>query len=330
MSFHAQLSGLLDGSSGAGLPGLVLSHTAPGDAGRLALDPEIRNWVVLPIAVLVFLVFLLRANISKFLGSGAAKKSLSCLAVREREALVFTQKFLRNSRLVAPAHYAATRERLLDALNGGTFLQAGSSMPSSSSLPGMTDPAKLQDMMSGVQRNMLALVPNSILMLWVNTTFRGFVVMRVPLMPPVFRLKLMLQSGIDVLDLAPAWVSSLSLFFLCLFGLRGVFDLCVDTLGLAVSPEAAASASAAMINPGAAMLSAGTPDAADPAKALQKQSEILAIHSQHWLFQGSDLESRFLADCCDAPGNPFTMHARSESLDVRSPAIGSAGSRRPG
>lgn len=43
--------------------------------------------------------------------------------------------------------------------------------------------------------------------------------------PLTLRFKLMLQRGIDTPDMDVSWVSSISWYFLCLFGLNAVFRL---------------------------------------------------------------------------------------------------------
>src|SRR4051812_7126040 len=51
-----------------------------------------------------------------------------------------------------------------------------------------------------------------------------FLLVRLPF-PLTLRFKSMLQRGVETPDVDVAWVSSLSWYFLNLFGLRGVFSL---------------------------------------------------------------------------------------------------------
>lgn len=50
------------------------------------------------------------------------------------------------------------------------------------------------------------------------------VIVRLPF-PLTLRFKLMLQRGIDTSDMDVTWVSSISWYFLCLFGLNAIFRL---------------------------------------------------------------------------------------------------------
>ena len=54
--------------------------------------------------------------------------------------------------------------------------------------------------------------------------FQGFVICKVPF-PLTSRFKVMLQRGVDLATLDVSYVSSLSLYFLLMFGLRGFFKI---------------------------------------------------------------------------------------------------------
>merc|ERR1711865_93010 len=77
----------------------------------------------------------------------------------------------------------------------------------------MNDPSMFMDMM---KKNMVMVVPQMAMMGWVSYFFSGFIVGKLPF-PLTDRFKMMLQRGIDF--------SSLSLYILCLFGLRGVLTV---------------------------------------------------------------------------------------------------------
>jgi len=87
----------------------------------------------------------------------------------------------------------------------------------------MTDPAGMDQMMNMLKGNMAMIVPQTLIMGWINAFFSGFVIMKLPF-PLTIRFKSMLQSGVATRDLDVRWVSSLSWYFLNLFGLRSVFN----------------------------------------------------------------------------------------------------------
>lgn len=105
----------------------------------------------------------------------------------------------------------------------------------------MTDPAAMEGMMGAMKGNVAMMVPQTLIMGWINAFFSGFVISAPPAPPVPFRLpadpppvklpfpltpqfKSMLQSGVGTRDLDVRWVSSLSWYFLTLFGLQPVYN----------------------------------------------------------------------------------------------------------
>jgi ER membrane protein complex subunit 3 len=86
----------------------------------------------------------------------------------------------------------------------------------------MTDPAAMEGMMGAMKGNMAMMIPQTLIMGWINAFFAGYVILKLPF-PLTIRFKSMLQSGVMTRDLDVRWVSSLSWYFLCLFGLQPVF-----------------------------------------------------------------------------------------------------------
>lgn len=87
--------------------------------------------------------------------------------------------------------------------------------------PGM-DPSTMMDGMKG---NMAAMVQNMVMMQGISHFFRGFVLVRVPF-PLTRGFKQMFQRGLFELNtLDTSYVSSVSWYFLVMFGLRAFFRL---------------------------------------------------------------------------------------------------------
>ena len=85
----------------------------------------------------------------------------------------------------------------------------------------LADPSAMSNMM---KNNLGQMVPQMLTMAWVNFFFSGFIVARVPF-PLTQRFRGMLQRGVDLPSLDVTYVSSLSWYFLNVFGLRGVLAL---------------------------------------------------------------------------------------------------------
>lgn len=93
----------------------------------------------------------------------------------------------------------------------------------------MANSASMMDMMKS---NMAMQVPNLIMMGWLSFFFTGFVLVRIPF-PLLDRFKGMLQRGIQLeynnfiycSGLDVTYVTSLSWYFLVMFGMRGLYPL---------------------------------------------------------------------------------------------------------
>ncbi len=79
-------------------------------------------------------------------------------------------------------------------------------------------------MMGGMKQNLAMIIPNMLQMGWVSYFFAGFVLVKLPF-PLTERFKTMMQRGIMLKSLDTSYVSSLSWYFINMFGLRGVFSL---------------------------------------------------------------------------------------------------------
>lgn len=137
----------------------------------------------------------------------------------------------------------------MQALESGSYLKdpppAEGATPSTPPNP-LTDPNAMEGMMDGLKKQAVMMVPQYVVMAWINFFFSRFVLskytsafgmrigvvdsevlfstVRLPF-PLTLRFKSMLQRGIETPDLDVSWVSSLSWYFLNLFGLNSVFRL---------------------------------------------------------------------------------------------------------
>ncbi len=117
----------------------------------------------------------------------------------------------------------AKRAEIDKKLSEAIDKQAGSEQDplAAAGLPGM-DPSTMMDGMKG---NMAAMVQNMVMMQGISHFFRGFVLVRVPF-PLTRGFKQMFQRGLFELNtLDTSYVSSVSWYFLVMFGLRAFFRL---------------------------------------------------------------------------------------------------------
>jgi hypothetical protein len=89
----------------------------------------------------------------------------------------------------------------------------------------------MQSMQSGMMDNMkgmIVMMATTIpAMTWINSFFAGFVLAKVPFsLTQQFRS--MTQSGVDMANLDVSYVSSVSFYFLIIFGLNQLQSLLID------------------------------------------------------------------------------------------------------
>jgi len=194
---------------------------------QLYLDPQIRDWVLFPITLVMILVGILRHYVVVLLQSQPKKQTRA--AIREQRALVRSQILRATSARcqVPPAFYMSISQELARQFESGAFLKDGppKNGETTSRPPNpLTDPAAMDGMMSGMKTQLVMMVPQMVIMGWINFFFQGFVLIKLPF-PLTLGFKSMLQRGVETPDMDVRWVSSLSWYFLNFFGLNGLYRL---------------------------------------------------------------------------------------------------------
>lgn len=97
---------------------------------------------------------------------------------RERQSLIRGVN-LRNhaSAVLMPASLASRKEYLVSGFQNGTFLKDPESRGQGPMNP-MTDPAGMDAMMGMMKGNMAMMIPQTLIMSWINAFFSGFVICR--------------------------------------------------------------------------------------------------------------------------------------------------------
>jgi len=241
----------------------------------LVLDPQIRDWVVLPMVAIMVLMGLARHYIQQLM------KSDSML---DKEEIRFKQTLMRVNKLRQNGGYLSEkafkmRKAFFNHADTGVLHEkvpkAGMNM--------MTNPMGMVDMMKG---NITMIVPNMVMMTIISYFFSGFVLVKIPF-PLTNRFKMMLQRGVDLSTLDVTYVSSLSWYFLLLFGLRGVFKLILGEDSPALNEAKAAQAQMGL------GLGAGAAGMGFNAEAAYKQErDALEVTKHTWYLQ--DIERELL------------------------------------
>jgi len=206
----------------------------------LMLDPRIRDWVLFPISVVMVLVTLVRTLLSK---SMQTAKKVPFTTMQEKSIVQHSFLLRQNHKILSGDAFGVRRSFLSDNV---LHLEKSQDADITSNMA--MDPSTMMGPMKAQITNML---PNIIVMTWINYFFSGFVVIKLPFMlTPRFRG--MLQRGIEAAGLDFNYVSSISWYFLNFMGLNPIVDLIlswrsdssaesVDTMAM-MAPQVAAPA----------------------------------------------------------------------------------------
>lgn len=178
---------------------------------QLVLDPAIRDWVVIPLFILMVLVGIGRHYVQQVIKS---EVQIEAADLMRKQTTMRSQKTRMNAGYISKDAFDMRRDFFTNK-DHGVLLQKD--------VPGAPNPMmNPAGMLDGMKGQMTFMIPNAIMMWFVGEFFSGFVIAKVPF-PITNRFKIMLQRGVELSTLDPSYTSSISLYFLAMFGLRGVF-----------------------------------------------------------------------------------------------------------
>lgn len=149
-------------------------------------------------------------------------KKLDKPALREQRAMMHGVGVRTNHHVLSKKSFEARRDTLVAAYESGAYLKDPDRKGQPPANP-LTDPGAMDGMMGMMKNNMAMIIPNTLIMSWINAFFSGYVIMKLPF-PLTIKFKSMLQAGVATKDMDPRWMSSISWYFLCIFGLQSVFN----------------------------------------------------------------------------------------------------------
>ncbi|POS85499.1 transmembrane protein [Erysiphe pulchra] len=211
-------------------------------------------------------------------------KKQDVLSIREQQSLLRGINLRMNGNSISPASFRSRQNNLVGAFKTGAFLKDPEKKGQGAPNP-MTDPAAMEGMMGMMKGNIAMIVPQTLIMGWINTFFSGFVIIRLPF-PLTIKFKSMLQAGVATKEMDPQWMSSISWYVLCIFGLQPVINY------LAGSDDAAGQMAQQLgqMSPAAGAQMFGPGNDAD--KQFQSEAENIAVLVHHHILDG--VEQRLL------------------------------------
>jgi hypothetical protein len=262
--------------------------------GNLTLDPQIRNWVVIPLIVITVFVGIGRRWLMQLLRPGA--KKLDKDESTHRQMLGRAQKFRLNGKLLPPSSFASRKAYFTKK---GTGLLR-KEVPAAGN-PMMSNPSSMFDMMKG---QVTFMVQNMLMMNFVGYLFSGFVLVKVPF-SLTDRFKSMLQKDVNLTTLDASYVSSVSWYFLVMFGLNSLFQVIMgdDTGAMDESRMMQMQMGGGMMGGGMG----GGPMGFDAKKAFKAERDAIASVAYAWSGESMAHEKALL-------GPEFTLSRGSKNL----------------
>lgn len=124
------------------------------------------------------------------------KPASTLLQSRERLSLIHGVNLRNNaSAVLTPEGFEMRKEYLIHAYQNGAFLKDPENRGQPPANP-MTDPAAMEGMMGMMKGNMMMMIPQTLIMSWINAFFSGFVIctiaptLSIPPISPSFKERL--------------------------------------------------------------------------------------------------------------------------------------------
>jgi hypothetical protein len=259
----------------------------------LLLDPDIRDWVVLPLFVIMIAAGLLRHYVGTLL-----QGDKTAAAVIPQRA----QNFMRQTTKIrsGAAHYMPTwkwyvrKQHYAEQLRQQAAWCQCEQAAAADAAAADSDPmsAMMNNPLGMMKGNMAFMVQNMVMMQGIQHFFSGFILLKVPF-PLTVGFKQMFQRGlVELPDLESSYVSSVSWYFLVMYGLRSFFKLAIGDPPLELREQDMLLASMGFRN--APNPGQPDPDGEAMAKQLLQEAENLELFMQAHKSEMDGVEKRLL------------------------------------
>ena len=157
----------------------------------IILDPSIRDWVVLPMVLVMVLIGLTRHYVQLLLKS---KKAMDVDQVQQMQTVQRSQRVRQNGKFLSASAFDMRKHYFCASEKEHGMKGILREKPKSTAVNPMMNPNGMMDMMKG---NMAFMIPNVLMMGLISYFFAGFVLVKVPFLLSM-RFKMMLQRGIEL------------------------------------------------------------------------------------------------------------------------------------
>jgi len=219
------------------------------------LDPQIRDYVLLPIILVVIASSLIRNNLQKILGQTVPVSDIE--EIRKSSLISRIRNLKKSGGYLTGKAWAARKAIFVKKDEGILWKIPAQKSAMEQMLAQHQDPSAATGMLTN---QVSYIVLHGTLGYWISHMFSGFVVAKMPFQL-TFKIKSMFQRGIEVAALDSAYVSSLSFYFFVMITSSAIISLIDRMVGSATRETDGASEAAMMATGGIAPpVSMGNPD----------------------------------------------------------------------
>mmetsp|Transcript_102173 Transcript_102173/g.329421 ORF Transcript_102173/g.329421 Transcript_102173/m.329421 type:complete len:262 (-) Transcript_102173:74-859(-) len=184
----------------------------------ILLDPRIRDYVLLPIFLVVVLMSALRSNIMTIFRSDP---KVDIKEVKTNNMLSRCRVLRANAHVLHERAYKSRKAYFVKKDAGVLVKSPPKAKDPMEALSAGPDPMMAMGMM---KNQMFFMVSQGVLAYWVSHLFSGFLVAKTPF-PLTFQFKSMMQRGVEVQSLEPGYVSSLCWYMFVMMSSHSLIGL---------------------------------------------------------------------------------------------------------
>ena len=180
---------------------------------EILLDSSIRDWVLIPIFIVVFLSGMLRIIISQMMDSRQEQDKNDILV---QSTIMRCERLKKNLKILSESSFKNRRAYFCKPASGLLHKEF-----ESNAMPFFMDPTSQLGM---IKKNAAYGISTMLVLSWVSHFCSGCILARIPF-PLTQKFRSMLQRGVELSALDVTYVSSSSLYFLMMFGMNGILRL---------------------------------------------------------------------------------------------------------
>jgi len=184
----------------------------------ILLDSRIRDYVLLPIFIVVSLMSVLRSNLMTIMKTDP---KVDMKDAKQNNMLARCRALRAHSHIISEKSFK-TRKAFFVKKDAGVLVKSPpAAKDPMEALSAGPDPMAAMGMMKS---QMFFMVSQGLLAYWVSHLFSGFLVAKTPF-PLTFQFKSMMQRGVEVASLEPGYVSSLCWYMFVMISSHSIIAL---------------------------------------------------------------------------------------------------------